>query len=175
MDYEYKCVGAPERPKRQRGVRGRSERVALAMQEIIDAEAVDGWEYQRTDLVPVEEKNGFFSRTHEVHRAVLIFRRELEPAPRVIPAWRGQAGSAGHLAAGPQPAPQPERTAEARGDARGEPRSEPRTEPRNEPWPEQRREPRSEQRSEGRISLAADRDEPAPPARGNRPPPSGLG
>lgn len=76
MTFEYKCVGAPERPKRQRGTRSRSERVALAMQEAISAEAVDGWEYLRTDLVPVEEKAGFFSRTQEVHRAVLIFRRE---------------------------------------------------------------------------------------------------
>jgi hypothetical protein len=76
MSFEYKCVGAPERVKRQRGVRSRSERVALAMQEIISAEAVDGWEYLRTDLVPVEEKAGFFGRMHEVQRAVLIFRRE---------------------------------------------------------------------------------------------------
>lgn len=74
MTFEYKCVGAPERPKRLRGS-SRSDRVAMAMQEIIDAEAVDGWEYMRTDLVPVEEKPGFFSRTQEVHRAVLIFRR----------------------------------------------------------------------------------------------------
>ncbi|HET7408829.1 MAG TPA: hypothetical protein VFJ13_01385 [Paracoccaceae bacterium] len=142
MDYEYKCVGAPERPKRQRGVRGRSERVALAMQEIIAAEVVDGWEYMRTDLVPVEEKNGFFSRTHEVHRAVLIFRREMEPAPRLIPARRPHA-----IAAEPDPSPQPERGPEARGESRGE----------------------------GRIPLSADRDEPAPPAHGNRPPPKGLG
>jgi hypothetical protein len=76
MTFEYKCVGAPERPKRLRGSWSRSDRVALAMQEIIDAEAVDGWEYLRTDLVPVEEKASFFSRTQEVHRAVLIFRRD---------------------------------------------------------------------------------------------------
>jgi hypothetical protein len=76
MSFEYKCVGAPERPKRLRGTWSRSDRVALAMQEIIDAEAVDGWEYLRTDLVPVEEKASFFSRTQEVQRAVLIFRRD---------------------------------------------------------------------------------------------------
>jgi hypothetical protein len=80
MTFEYKCVGGPERPKRLRGTRSRSERVALAMQEIINIEAVDGWEYQRTDLVPVEEKAGLFSRAHDVHRAVLIFRRERSAA-----------------------------------------------------------------------------------------------
>jgi hypothetical protein len=75
MAVEYKCVGAPERPKKKRGAKSRSDRVAAVMQEVIDAEAVDGWEYLRTDLVPVEEKTGWFSRAHEVHRAVLIFKR----------------------------------------------------------------------------------------------------
>jgi len=75
MSYEYKCVGAPERAKRVRGARTRTERVASAMEELINDEAVGGWEYLRTDLVPIEEKPNFFSRPQEVHRAVLIFRR----------------------------------------------------------------------------------------------------
>ena len=77
MDYEYKCVGAPERPKRVRGAKTGSDRLAVAMEEIIQDEAVDGWEYMRTDLVPVIEKSGVLSRAHEVHRAVLVFRRGL--------------------------------------------------------------------------------------------------
>ena len=85
MTFEYKCVGGPERPKRVRGARSRSDRVALAMEEIIGAEAVDGWEYLRTDLVPVEEKSGLFSRTQEVHRAVLVFRREIGAARSTRP------------------------------------------------------------------------------------------
>jgi hypothetical protein len=140
MSYEYKCVGAPERPKRQRGVRGRSDRVALAMQEIIAGEAVDGWEYMRTDLVPVEEKAGLFSRTHEVHRAVLVFRRELEPEPRFVHA-RAHAVAAREAPAEPGRLTEPDR--------------EPTTEPR--------------------IRLSAERDEPPPLPRGNRPPPTGLG
>ena len=80
MAFEYKCVGAPEKAKRKKGARSRSERVARAMEEIIQAEAVDGWEYQRTDLIPVEERSGLFSRAHEVHRAVLVFRRAVGAA-----------------------------------------------------------------------------------------------
>ncbi len=161
MGFEYKCVGAPERPKRQRGVRGRSDRVALAMQEIIGAEAVDGWEYQRTDLVPVEEKRGIFSRAHEVHRAVLVFRRELEPEPRFVPPGRLRAG-------GIDTAPQPERPTEHPGDARDAGRAE-----------------APGGRQGGRMTLSADREEPPAPARGGRDepaapgrpnrPPSGLG
>jgi len=79
MGYEYKTVGAPEKGKRRRGSRSRSDRVAAAFDEILAEEAVDGWEYMRTDLVPVAERNGIFGRTQSVHRAVMVFRRELEP------------------------------------------------------------------------------------------------
>lgn len=156
MSFEYKCVGGPERPKRQRGVRGRSERVALAMQELIGAEAVDGWEYLRTDLVPVEEKAGLFSRTQEVHRAVLIFRRELEPEPRFVAPGRLRAagrdgGSEDSAPVALPAAAQPDRGAEGR-----EPRF-PLAADRDAPPP-----------------ARASRDEPSAQPRGNRPP-SGLG
>ena len=75
MEYDYKCVAAPEKARRRRGAKTRTDRVALAMEEILKAEAGGGWEYQRTDLIPVEEKSGWFGRTHDVHRAVLVFRR----------------------------------------------------------------------------------------------------
>lgn len=81
MGYEYKCVGAPEKGKRKRGAKTRSDRVANAMEITIQAEAVDGWEYLRTDLIPIEERAGMFKRAQEVHRAVLVFRRELARKP----------------------------------------------------------------------------------------------
>ncbi|MFQ5566079.1 MAG: hypothetical protein ACE5EU_06935 [Paracoccaceae bacterium] len=80
MTYEYKTVGAPEKGKRKRGLRSRSDRVAAAFEEILQAEAVDGWEYLRTDLLPVTESAGWFRRGHEVHRAVMVFRRPLDLA-----------------------------------------------------------------------------------------------
>ncbi|MEM1385676.1 MAG: DUF4177 domain-containing protein [Pseudomonadota bacterium] len=76
MGYEYKTVGAPERGKRRRGARTRSDRAAVAVEEILNAQALAGWEYVRTDLVPVEERNGFFGRKQIAHRAVMVFRRE---------------------------------------------------------------------------------------------------
>ena len=77
MEYEYKCIAAPEKARRRRGAKTRTDRVALAIEEILQAECTGGWEYLRADLIPVEEKNGFFSRTQEVHRAILIFRRAI--------------------------------------------------------------------------------------------------
>ena len=82
MIFEYKTVGAPEKGKRKRGRRSQSDRVAVAFEEILQAEAVDGWEYLRTDLLPVIERSGWFGRGHEVHRAVMVFRRPLD---RVLP------------------------------------------------------------------------------------------
>ena len=81
MTYEYKCVGAPEKGKRKRGAKTRSDRVANAMEQTILAEAVDGWEYLRTDLIPIEERGGMFKRPQEVHRAVMVFRRSIGRKP----------------------------------------------------------------------------------------------
>ncbi len=39
---------------------------------------MDGWEYQRTDLLPVNERQSWFSRVQETHRAVMVFRRPVE-------------------------------------------------------------------------------------------------
>ncbi|MEM9370335.1 MAG: hypothetical protein AAGA26_04165 [Pseudomonadota bacterium] len=78
---EYKTVGAPERGRRRKGSRTRSDKVAAAMEDILRREAVDGWEYVRTDLIPVEERSGLFGRTRDVHRAVMVFKRgSSEPA-----------------------------------------------------------------------------------------------
>lgn len=85
MEFEYKVVGAPEKGRRRRGARTRSDRVAAAFEDVLREEVVDGWEYLRTDLVPVEEKPGLLRRREEVHRAVMVFRRPLRadaPRPR---------------------------------------------------------------------------------------------
>ena len=102
MAFEYKTVGAPEKGKRRRGARSQSGRVAAAFEEILQDEAVDGWEYQRTDLLPVIERSGWFGKGHEVHRAVMVFRRQLDQgqiesdatlrrAPSVVPPARPAA------------------------------------------------------------------------------------
>ncbi|MEM8793580.1 MAG: hypothetical protein AAGE80_18320 [Pseudomonadota bacterium] len=88
MKVEYKTVGAPERCKRRKGAKTGSERAAAAIEEILQAEATDGWAYLRTDLIPVEERTGWFGGVREVHRAVLVFQRVLEPEVRTAPSYR---------------------------------------------------------------------------------------
>ncbi len=81
MEYEYKTVGGPERGKQKRGAKNTIERVAAAMQDIIRREAAGGWEYVRTDLVPVEERPNLLSPKRTVHCPVVVFRRPKTAAP----------------------------------------------------------------------------------------------
>lgn len=122
MNYEYKVVGGPERAKRRRGARTSSDRVAAAFEEILKAEAVEGWEYLRTDTVPVTERAGWFSPARTVSRAVLVFRRPLEavwrrpgpeeserqadrtPKPTAAPRPEPSVGTAPKPVRGPDPA-----------------------------------------------------------------------
>lgn len=106
MDYEYKCVAAPEKARRRRGAKTRSARVAMAMEDILKAESGGGWEYQRTDLLPVEEKSGLFGRTQEVHRAVLVFRRAVASS-RPTPVHAPVAAQPTPVAAEPVPVAAP--------------------------------------------------------------------
>jgi hypothetical protein len=89
MDYRYKCVPAPKKAKRTREHRTDAEALVAAMEAAIAVEAAQGWEYLRTDVVPMETRKGLFSAASETHQGVMVFRRPAsprawddEPAPR---------------------------------------------------------------------------------------------
>jgi len=88
MSFEYKTVGAPEKGKRRSGARTASDRAAAAFEEILHTEATAGWEYLRTDILPLTERRSWFGGTHEAHRAVMVFRRPLAPAQQARPVRR---------------------------------------------------------------------------------------
>ena len=97
--YEYKTVAAPRRAGRFRGVSGQAERFARTLEEALAEEAVDGWEFQRAENLPCEEKSGFLSRRETVFHSILVFRRAkagAQPRPAAEPGF-----------AAPQPAPAP--------------------------------------------------------------------
>lgn len=101
MRYEYKAVGAPERVRRKLGRASRSDRAAAAFADVLNAEAEGGWEYQRTDLIPVEEARGFWGRVQTAHRAVMVFRRPLGSAEAMAGLTLAASGA---LRADPAPA-----------------------------------------------------------------------
>lgn len=74
--FEYKVIPAPARGKKAAGVKGPGPRFALALEEVMNELAAEGWEYHRSDILPSEERQGLTS-THTVYRSVMVFRRAL--------------------------------------------------------------------------------------------------
>lgn len=132
--YEYRVVPAPVRGEKARGVKTTADRFALALSNLMNALGREGWEYQRADSLPCEERVGLTgSKTTFQH--MLVFRRPLaagaaagpaaeptpEPAARPLialePPVPSLAPSAGPMPAlGPATAPEP-RAAPALGPA----------------------------------------------------------
>jgi hypothetical protein len=85
--YEYKVVPAPKKGQRAKGVRGTEAKFANALQNLLNEYGADGWEYQRTDTLPCEERSGLRGKT-TVFQNMLVFRRALaagETAPAPAP------------------------------------------------------------------------------------------
>lgn len=77
--FEYKVVPAPKKGQRGKGVKGADARFAHALEQLMNEHAATGWEYQRTDTLPAEERSGIASKT-TVYQNMLIFRRPVEVA-----------------------------------------------------------------------------------------------
>ncbi|MEL6766619.1 MAG: hypothetical protein AAFP17_05520 [Pseudomonadota bacterium] len=179
MNYQYKLVGAPERGTRRRGTKTGSERVAAAMQEIVAQHAQEGWEYLRTDTLPVSEPRGFLGGRREVMRAVLVFRRAVRQSPAVPesfvadgPSFSAESPPLTAPPREPEPAPRArEAGREAGRDNAREPAREPgfRSVPQAplEQPPEQAQPPRD---NGGRPFRSPYRDDPPPPPTPPSPP-----
>lgn len=75
--YEYKVVPAPHKGTKAKGVKTPEGRFALSVEQILNQMGAEGWEYQRAELLPSDERSGLTgSTTH--WRNVLVFRRLIE-------------------------------------------------------------------------------------------------
>ncbi len=83
--FEYKIVPAPRKIKKIKGVRGNEDRYARNLSDLMNELAADGWEYQRAESLPVDEKTGMMGKTQEIFHNVLVFRRETIPATETAP------------------------------------------------------------------------------------------
>jgi hypothetical protein len=88
--YEYKVVPAPTRPAKVKGVKGTEQKFAVALSEIMNELAGDGWEYLRTDTLPCEERQGLTGRT-TTFQNMLVFRRAAGGAAEAVAAPHGEA------------------------------------------------------------------------------------
>lgn len=85
--YEYKVVPAPTKGQKAKGIRGPEARFAHAVQELMNAMAEHGWEYQRAETLPSTERAGLTGSTTE-WRNMLVFRRlrAVQERPELLPA-----------------------------------------------------------------------------------------
>lgn len=74
--YEYKVVPAPARGTKAKGVKTPEGRFALSVESLLNQMGTEGWEYQRAELLPSEERTGLTGSVTK-WRNVLVFRRAL--------------------------------------------------------------------------------------------------
>lgn len=82
--YEYKVIPAPSKGRKAPGVKKPEARFAHGLELVMNEMGAEGWEYQRSDILPSEERQGLTS-SHTVYRSVLIFRRMLAEDELAIP------------------------------------------------------------------------------------------
>ncbi|WP_284163394.1 DUF4177 domain-containing protein [Frigidibacter sp. SD6-1] len=77
--YEYKVIPAPADGEKARGAKTTEARMAVALASAINAEAREGWEYVRSDMLQTTERTGL-SKRRQVYVSLLVFRRPVEAA-----------------------------------------------------------------------------------------------
>jgi hypothetical protein len=88
MSYEYRVIPAPTKGTKAKGAKTAEERFALTLQETMNSMAADGWQFQRAETLPSEERAGLTGRKTVYHN-MLVFRRESRSGleafqPRVV-------------------------------------------------------------------------------------------
>lgn len=73
MRTEYKVVPAPEKARKQRGLKG-AALFAHSVEALMNEMAAEGWQYLRADTLPQEERSGLTNKT-TTYRNLLVFQR----------------------------------------------------------------------------------------------------
>ncbi|SLN33171.1 hypothetical protein TRL7639_01473 [Falsiruegeria litorea R37] len=74
--YEYKVVPAPSKGTKAKGVKTPEGRFALTVEQLLNQMGADGWEFQRAELLPSDERSGLTGSVQN-WRNVLVFRRAI--------------------------------------------------------------------------------------------------
>tara|TARA_R110002051_G_scaffold33923_3_gene75507 strand:- start:6156 stop:6524 length:369 start_codon:yes stop_codon:yes gene_type:complete len=74
--FEYKVVPAPKKGIKAKGIKTAEDRFAHALETAMNTLGANGWEYQRCDTLPSEERSGLTGRV-TTFQNMLVFRREI--------------------------------------------------------------------------------------------------
>jgi hypothetical protein len=89
--YQYRVVPAPTKGLKAKGIKGPEARFSNAIEDLMNTMGAEGWEYQRAETLPSQERVGLTGSATQ-WRNVLVFRKprgtdvsdfspELLPAP----------------------------------------------------------------------------------------------
>lgn len=81
--FEYQVVPAPRKGKSARKIRGPEAKFANTISVLMNEMAAEGWEYQRAETLPCEERKGLTGKTTKYH-SMLVFRREIAVEEAVV-------------------------------------------------------------------------------------------
>lgn len=124
--FEYKVVPAPTKGLKAKGVKSAEDRFAHTLETLMNSLGAEGWEYQRADTPPAQERAGL-TGSQTVWRHVLVFRRAAVAAQEGAtdaavpePLKLEDKTKAAEAAKAPDPAP----------DAQSDPEADPKADPR---------------------------------------------
>ncbi len=104
--FEYKVIPAPKKGLRGKGVKGNDGKFAHALTTVLNEQAADGWLYQRSDTLPLEERSGLTGKT-TTYMNMLVFRRKIAPEIAKKPPLAITAAPAVEAHPETPPAPEP--------------------------------------------------------------------
>lgn len=97
MGYDYKSLPAPRQISKVAGAKTPQEKCARLLENLLNAQAADGWDYMGSETLTCEYRTGLLRRREISAQTVLVFRRA-KTAARPAPSISAQT-------AAPPPAP----------------------------------------------------------------------
>ena len=76
MRYEYRVLPAPKTGLKDKGIKSTEDRFANALATTMNTMGAQGWEYQRTDTLPAQQREGLMGKA-TVFQNMMVFRRAL--------------------------------------------------------------------------------------------------
>jgi hypothetical protein len=83
LNYEYQVIPAPRRAAKSKSAGSIEDRFALALSQKMNEMGREGWEYVRTDTLPMDERAGL-TGTKTSYVNMLVFRRVILHTARLI-------------------------------------------------------------------------------------------
>jgi hypothetical protein len=88
--YQYRVVPAPTKGLKAKGIKGPEARFSNAIEDLMNTMGAEGWEYQRAETLPSQERVGLTGSATQ-WRNVLVFRKPRDTdvsdfSPELLPA-----------------------------------------------------------------------------------------